>query len=42
VQSFGNPQAAAAALAANRAEALAWLSHFITTTLPHFGAMKTP
>jgi deoxyribodipyrimidine photolyase-related protein len=34
VQSFGNPQAHALRWPLNRAEALAWLDHFITTTLP--------
>ena len=37
VQSFGNPQAQALRWPLNRAEALACLDHFITTTLPHFG-----
>ena len=40
VQSFGNPQAAALRWPLNRAEALAWLEHFISTTLPHFGAYE--
>ena len=40
VQSFGNPQAAQLRWPLNRAEALGWLSHFITTTLPHFGAYE--
>ena len=42
VQSFGNPQSHALRWPLNRAEALVWLDHFITTTLPDFGAMKTP
>jgi deoxyribodipyrimidine photolyase-related protein len=37
VQSFGNPQAAQFRWPLNRSEALAWLEHFITTTLVHFG-----
>ena len=40
VQSFGSPQAHALRWPLNRAEALAWLDHFITTTLPHFGAYE--
>ncbi|CAN7516003.1 cryptochrome/photolyase family protein [Acidovorax sp. LjRoot194] len=40
VQSFGNPQAAQLRWPLNRAQALAWLDHFITTTLPHFGAYE--
>lgn len=37
VKSFGNPQAGQLRWPLNRAEALAWLNHFIATTLPHFG-----
>ena len=37
VQSFGNPQEAALRWPLNRAEALAMLDHFATTTLPQFG-----
>ena len=40
VPSFGNPQAHALRWPLNRAEALAWLHQFITTTLPHFGAYE--
>ncbi len=40
VKSFGNPQANALRWPLNRAEALAWLDHFITTTLPDFGAYE--
>ena len=40
MQSFGNPQAHALRWPLNRAEALVWLDHFITTTLPHFGAYE--
>lgn len=40
VQSFGNPRAHALRWPLNRAEALAWLDQFVTTTLPHFGAYE--
>lgn len=40
VQSFGDPQAGALRWPLNRAEALAWLDHFVMTTLPHFGAYE--
>ena len=40
VHSFGNPQAHTLRWPLNRAEALAWLEHFIITTLPHFGAYE--
>ncbi|SFE80176.1 cryptochrome/photolyase family protein [Paracidovorax wautersii] len=40
VKSFGHPQAGQLRWPLNRAEALAWLNHFIATTLPHFGAYE--
>ena len=40
VHSFGNPEASQLRWPLNRAEALAWLDHFIDSTLPHFGAFE--
>lgn len=40
VQSFGNPQAGEFHWPLNRAQALAWLDHFIQSALPNFGAYE--
>ncbi|WP_058361783.1 cryptochrome/photolyase family protein [Xanthomonas translucens] len=40
VASFGQPQAAQLRWPLNRSEALAWLDHFIATTLPQFGSYE--
>lgn len=40
VASFGQPQAAQLRWPLNRSEALAWLDHFIATTLPQFGCYE--
>lgn len=40
VKGFGNPHAAQLRWPLNRTEALAWLDHFIATTLPDFGAYE--
>ena len=39
-ESFGAPEATRLRWPLHRAEALAWLDHFIDSTLPHFGAFE--